>query len=268
MYKVTVGGCRIPVTRNIADNIVEIKKAIDWAADNQVEIMCTPECALSGYMWAPENNSDPRIKEIENGIVELAVYSKDKNVDLVLGTACYNETDKWANTQKFIVNGDIVETTYKRAIFGEELKLYAPGTSTKVFEYNGFKTAGLICNDYWSNPIIFADASGEILRDLEAKGCNLIFLSVNVPKFTGPENIFYRWHDACVSMHSCYGFWNTVVCDNSHTIEGHEYDGDEYPCPSGICRHNAVWERATKPVDYFKTTIRYKPDGIAGPSYY
>ena len=63
----TFAGCQIPVTRDIEKNIKEIKKAIDWAKDNFVEIIATPECALSGYMWKPDSVDDPRLSLVPQG---------------------------------------------------------------------------------------------------------------------------------------------------------------------------------------------------------
>ena len=50
MSKIIFGGAQIPVTDNINDNIINISKAIEWAADNQVDYLLTPEGSLSGYV--------------------------------------------------------------------------------------------------------------------------------------------------------------------------------------------------------------------------
>ena len=81
MKTLTVGGCRIPVSLDIKANLAEIKKAIDWAADNSVDIMCTPECALSGYMWQPTSQEDPKVIEISAAIDELKVSVGAVSID-------------------------------------------------------------------------------------------------------------------------------------------------------------------------------------------
>ena len=47
---IRIGGAQIPVTKNINLNVEQIKKAIDWASENKVDYLLTPEGALSGYM--------------------------------------------------------------------------------------------------------------------------------------------------------------------------------------------------------------------------
>ena len=43
------GGAQIPVTPFQQKNVKSIKKAIDWAAENNVDYLVTPEASLSGY---------------------------------------------------------------------------------------------------------------------------------------------------------------------------------------------------------------------------
>ena len=248
----TFAGCQIPVTRDIEKNIKEIKKAIDWAKENSVEIIATPECALSGYMWKPDSVDDPRLSLVISGLEEIKKYSKETGVDIVLGTAFVDDVNHWANTQKFIVSGEVIHTHYKNIVFGEELKYYNPGTTVGSIQYKQYKIAGLICNDFWSNPILWPDASGVLLRKLKDDGVDILFASVNVPKETGPEDCFFRWHVLCTEMFSMAGGWTTVVCDNPYLMEGDEYQGRTIS-QSGICNPNMQWIKSREHgTDYFK----------------
>ena len=50
MSKIRIAGAQIPINdHSIQYNVNEIKKALDWAADNDVDIIQTPEASLSGY---------------------------------------------------------------------------------------------------------------------------------------------------------------------------------------------------------------------------
>ena len=65
---IRLGGAQIPVTVDIQKNKEEILKAIDWAKDNEVDHLLTPEAALSGYMsdWKENlNELTDALKEIE-----------------------------------------------------------------------------------------------------------------------------------------------------------------------------------------------------------
>ena len=134
MKQLTVAGCRIPVGMSIDQNVVQIKRAIDWAAVNGVNIMVTPECALSGYMWAPDDRQDPRIQELAEALGAVQEYSLLKAVDLVLGTACYNAQGAWANMQAFIVDGHCVDHYEKQVLFGaEQCQMFELNKSTSPF---------------------------------------------------------------------------------------------------------------------------------------
>jgi predicted amidohydrolase len=250
MKTLTVGGCRIPVSSDIQANLTEIKKAIDWAADNSVEIMCTPECALSGYMWRPESQKDPRVIELSSAIDEIKKHSKEKKVDLVLGTAWYNLENEWTNIQAFIIDGECQEVYYKNVLFGKELIVYRPGNDITVFNYKNFKISGLICNDLWSNPMFWPGASAQLLQKLMIEQVDVVFLSANVPRDTTHNDLFYQWHETTCRMFSGTGRWNMVVCDIG-------IDDSRKLCPVGIIERNSMW--AAKGHDsepcYFKHTI-------------
>ena len=47
---VRLGGAQIPINGDdVQFNKKEILKALDWAKENEVDFILTPECALSGY---------------------------------------------------------------------------------------------------------------------------------------------------------------------------------------------------------------------------
>lgn len=245
-----VGGCQIPVTLNIQQNLIEIKKAINWAADNGVDIMSTPECSLSGYLWKPDNSDDPRILEISDAITELAEYSTNKKVDLVLGTAQYNALNQWCDTLQFIINGKIAHIHYKNVMFEHQ---YTAGTGVHVFEYKGKKIGGLICSDLWSNPLAYPDASGKLIRSLQEQKCEVVFLSANTPK--NISSMWIEWHTICVRMFGNLANWYTVVADNTYKMEGFEWEG-RTGVNCGIYSNNDTCVKAREHgTDYFKKTL-------------
>ena len=249
--QVVVGGCQIPVTLDIFQNLNEIKKAIDWAAGNNVNIMSTPECALSGYLWQPESNADPRVLHISQSITELVSYSFSKGVDLILGTACYNELDQWCDSLHFIIDGKIEHIHYKNVIFEHQ---YISGTGVRTIEYNGRQIGGLLCSDVWGNPISNPDSSASLIRSLQSQRCDVLFVSANTPK--GPQNSLFRdWHNICVRMFGYLGNWDTVVSENTYKMEGFEWDG-RTGVDCGIYSKTGEFNKAREHgTDYFKMTL-------------
>ena len=248
MKTLCVAGCRIPVGMDIAANATAIMRAIDWASENGVNIMVTPECALSGYMWAPDDRQDPRIQELAQALGALQEYSLLKAVDLVLGTACYNAQGAWSNMQAFIVAGRCVDHYEKQVLFGAEQCVYTSGHRLTVLDYKQFKIAGLICNDLWSNPILWPGESADLLQELRRQKVDIVFVSANIPPSNEQQELFYAWTDACIRMYSLTGDWNTVVSDQTTTAA---------VCPVGVVGRNSEWlvKGHDHTVDYFKFTV-------------
>jgi predicted amidohydrolase len=253
MKTLTVAGCRIPVGMSISHNVVAIMRAIDWAHDNHADIMVTPECALTGYMWAPQNRQDARIEQLALALTQLQEYSLLKGVDLVLGTACYNAEGEWGNMQAFIVDGDCVDHYEKQVLFGAERYVYAAGDRLTVLNYKEFKIAGLICNDLWSNPILWPGESALLLRELMRRQVDVVFVSANIPPSDEQHALFYTWTDTCIRMYSLTGHWNTVISDQ--TIEPGSAVGAVGPV--GVVGRNSEWLVKGHDLDtnYFKFTV-------------
>ena len=248
---ITIGGCQIPVTNDISKNLIEIKKAIDWANTEGVEILGTPECALSGYMWGPEDSNDTRVIEIKDALEDIKTYAKNKNVDLVLGTAYYNQNGNWANTQQFIIDGEIVHAHYKNAVYE---KCYEAGNGVTAIPYKGFRIAGLICNDHWADPFQWPSLTGTLLQSLKEQHTTFLFVSTNVPKQFTLGDCLWRWHNVCVEMFAMGGNWIPIVCDNPYLITGEPYEG-RTDVQSGIFARGTMVRSANSGTDYFKLTI-------------
>lgn len=236
MTKINAAGCRIPVSRDIDLNVKEIKSAIDRFSNTDVDILCTPECSLSGYLWKPYGINDPIISKVKDAIEEIREYSKKKKVDLILGTARVNDHNHWCNSQLFIVNGEIAHCHDKSILFHEETNVYSPGTEILPFIYKGVKIAGLICNDAWANPFVFHDTSNRLLSYLSKEKVDVVFISANVPTDSFPRQLFYDWHKIWLSMAAGTLKLNFIVSDSTDISSS-----GPAVCPVGVVSCNSMW---------------------------
>lgn len=250
MKTLTLGGCRIPVSLDVTENLTAIKQAIDWAHSNGVSIISTPECALSGYMWRPHNGQDPRLLQLQSAEKAVADYSLAKGVDLVLGTAGFNDQGEWANMQLFIIDGQTQRRYAKQLLCGPEIGCYAPGQELTVIDYKGFKITGLICNDLWSNPLLWPGDSAFLMQELKSQQVDVVFVSAYLPHAAQEQALFNVWNDTCIRMYSLTGCWVTVTSDR--TIDGAEGLG-----PVGIVDKQGTWQvrGSDFATDYFKHTV-------------
>ena len=71
-----IAGAQIPVTNDVSKNYEAIKKACDWAIENNVDYLFTPENALSGYI--AESFNINTCKETEEAMAKLVEYASSK----------------------------------------------------------------------------------------------------------------------------------------------------------------------------------------------
>lgn len=95
---VRFGGAQIPITQDIPTNFAKLKQAIDWAKENEVEYLVTPEGSLSGY-WYSFAESEENIATLNDYLHRLIDYSTSKRVGLCLGTL-FREDEKWGKVQR------------------------------------------------------------------------------------------------------------------------------------------------------------------------
>jgi len=253
---ITVAGCRLKITLDIDQNLIEIKKAIDWANEQSVEILSTPECALSGYLWEPESWDDPRIKKIHDGVEDLKQYSKDKNVDLILGTAAFDKEKNWINCQKFILGGKELFEYSKNQLTELDVRFYHQRNYLPpLLNYKGHMISSLVCNDYWA-PVIKHPEHGELLRFIRDSNVKILFLGAYQIKEAGPDQLYYKWSEANLQMNSFLGNFYTVCSDTTTKTDGEIYQGD--PCaPVGIVDTDGQWviRGSDQEISYFKHVV-------------
>ena len=82
-----IAGAQIPIIdKDIQYNKKEIFKALDWAKENDVDLIQTPECSLSGY----GENWEDHIDELFAALKEIEDYQKELGIALNLGTSMLN----------------------------------------------------------------------------------------------------------------------------------------------------------------------------------
>ena len=124
-----------------------ITSAIKEAAQNKVELLILPECALSGYP-----KTDPfTIKEIDFRMIERTLTDLEKlaaknELNIVVGSAEYSE-GKYYNSAILVKPGKRACTFYrKKALWGWDVDNFSSGEiGDGVFELNGFRIGVRIC---------------------------------------------------------------------------------------------------------------------------
>jgi len=208
---IRLGGAQIPVTVDIQKNKEEILKAIDWAKENEVDHLLTPEAALSGYMSDWKEN----LNELTDALKEIEEHQSKSGLCLHLGTN-YKEPDKYGDIfrnqlRHYNPDGILYGTTFKYYPMPEEGVL-AKDSKEPVVPVQLIKSdsnnpdeipmaVGLLCNDMWG----YGEGGNKAISNkaLELKRLDVMFHATNGRNY--PDNDFRKdvydsWHDVHFKM--------------------------------------------------------------------
>ncbi|MCR5105242.1 MAG: carbon-nitrogen hydrolase family protein [Eubacterium sp.] len=77
---------------NIEQNMVTIERTIEQAAEQNVELILFPECALTGYPPKDIPNSKSVGNDLcLNALKQIKNLSKEKEINIIIGAAIYDE---------------------------------------------------------------------------------------------------------------------------------------------------------------------------------
>tara|TARA_B100000427_G_scaffold233736_1_gene196776 strand:+ start:955 stop:1950 length:996 start_codon:yes stop_codon:yes gene_type:complete len=228
---IKVAGAQIPCGINIDSNKKEIFKALDWAKENEVDHILTPEGSLSGYKSGWEDNLD----HIREALKEVEEHQQKCGVALHLGTN-YSEKEYFGDSvfrneiRHYRKNGCIEGCTYKTMVLDEAASAPEPPlesalrrnkddaiTTVRLLDDdqnpNEFLieplAGGLICNDMWGYQHGVQKPVTTIMSEM---GCFQLFLHstngfADYDEGDYSWEVYDRWHDAFFRMTS----WNTMI---------------------------------------------------------
>ena len=235
---VRIAGAQIPIhAGDIQYNKKEIFKALDWAKENEVDHILTPEGALSGYV----NDWQDRIDELGEALSEIEKYQRRTGVGLHLGTM-FREPEN-----KGLVNRSQIRHYNKKG------KLDAVSNKTWVLEIEGCLgrdnkhegisgvplsenhpaiCTGMLCNDMWG----FGEELHTVRKSQEY--ClDLIMHATNGRKFLRDDpqwEIFDQWHTGFLRMTAYKTLTPILTVDSCvpWNWQGDEDTVDTYPTGS------------------------------------
>jgi predicted amidohydrolase len=226
--RLRLGGAQIPCTTNLAKNIETIKAAIDWAADNEVDYIITPEAALTGYITNFDTINGRTFEDVRAAEQELIEYVKEKQTGLILGTMWIDDDGTRRNQQRYYnLAGTLIGTVcktypvdFEAVVAPTELQfvmLHIPHTTTLV------KTLGMICNDLWGRGYNY-DC---IANRARLAGAELIIHSTNAMRGANSleDDVLNDWSNANLRFMSWATVKAIVTVDNSIKHDGTDWNG-------------------------------------------
>ena len=213
-----IAGAQLPVSTNIEFNKKEILKAIDWAKENEVKHLLTPEGSLSGYGFRWSNHLD----EIHDALEEIEEHAKGLEF-LHLGT--HLQENEWEGK----INRNEIRHYYEGSLFEITLKSYCipndasvprdPDMPLAIFPIKGnnrpASAIGMICNDMWG--CVEEHQYGMALNErLKGAGIDLILHATNGLKWPTNDKrqiAFDKYHDAFLRMTAFKSLSHIITVD-------------------------------------------------------
>jgi predicted amidohydrolase len=240
-----VAGAQIPITRDVAENVSALSRAIDFAADEGADILVTPEGSLSGYYA----EFDPT--EVAEALDDVVSRARDKHVGLALGTCfvepddgqCYNQIRFYDPDGAYLgFHSKILRCgTLEEPPHGE-IRKYA-ATPLRTFEIQGITVGGLICNDMWANPKCTPMPDEHLSQQLADMGARIVFHAVHGgSRDDSPASKTARmYHEANLLMRAAAGGIWIVTVDTCSPV------GQPCSAPSGVVSPAEEWAYRAAP---------------------
>ncbi|MEA3253519.1 MAG: carbon-nitrogen hydrolase family protein [Chloroflexota bacterium] len=137
------GVAQIALSDKIDTNMKKLSAFAKQAADFKLDILCFPECSLTGYM---QDFHDIRKGDIEMALGIIHEQAVGFNLNLLVGTP-YFDNDSLFNAA-VLLKPDNSRTVYFKNMLTEfDQKYFLKGEGTLSFEIKGIKCGVLICRD-------------------------------------------------------------------------------------------------------------------------
>ena len=253
-----VAGAQLPVIDNdVYANKKTVERAIDHAADEFADILLTPEGMLSGYDFE-KGFSFPQIEE---ALGEVTARAKRRGLGLALGVIrreadgnVYNELRFYAKNGLFIgYHSKILRCS---PVDSDEPKgelLHCSATPLSVFEFDGIKIGGLLCNDMWGTPTCTPMPDPHLAQQLSRMGAKVIFHGVNGGRDGGDmsQTVFRHYHESNLRIRAMAARAWIVVADNAFPTD------IPNSCAGGVIKPDGEWhiKMPTQGKQYFVTDI-------------
>jgi 5-aminopentanamidase len=164
---ISVGSCQmVPILGDVDASLAEVKRALSWAQEESLDVVCLPECHLTGYCRTPEEAAAHSIDLGSTLFSRLMSELRQFDPAVILGLMerCGQEL---FNSAVIVERGRVLGVYRKQHLVESA---FSPGRESPVFERNGVRYGVNICYD--AN---FPEAAAT----LAARGAEAIFYPLN-----------------------------------------------------------------------------------------
>jgi predicted amidohydrolase len=203
LYRIALANARLPANRDEAVALAE--EAIAQAGAERAGIVCFPECFVPGYHVARNAApaADPNF--LEKAWAALARAAAQAHTAVILGTERIDNGARRLTALVIDRDGTILGFQDKVQLDPSEDRLYAPGTTRRIFRTGPLTFGVVICHEGWRYP--------ETVRWAARQGAQVVFhphADEDPPGaypsgFADPANSFHEKAMLCrAAENTCY----------------------------------------------------------------
>lgn len=141
-----IGAFQFAACESLEKNLAAIQRGIAAAADQQVRLLITQECALCGYPPLEV----PSVQAIDKTLLlaahqEIAKLARSHQMYIALGTITFHDTNTYNSIRLISPDGNDWKPYHKRALWGWDQNNFHPGHETGIHDIDGIKVGVRIC---------------------------------------------------------------------------------------------------------------------------
>jgi predicted amidohydrolase len=146
-HRLRVGAFQFAGSGNIYKNLAAIKRGIQRAAQENIRLLLTQECALCGYPPV-EVATLEKIDQNEQRVAleTISTLAKEHNMFIILGLITFEEACAFNTLIVIDSKGNQIKSYHKRALWGWDTENFTPGNSDNgTFWVDGIRVGVRIC---------------------------------------------------------------------------------------------------------------------------
>jgi omega-amidase len=144
--RLKIGAFQFAACENIEKNLAAIQRGMALAAEEQVRLLLTQECALCGYppLEVPSVQVIDR-EPLSDAHYEISMLAQRHQMYIALGTVTFQEGDAYNSICLLGPDGVASKPYHKQALWGWDRQNFRPGNETGIYNIDGIKVGTRIC---------------------------------------------------------------------------------------------------------------------------
>ena len=144
--RLKVGAFQFAACRSIENNLAALRRGIEKAAQHNVRLLLTQECALCGYppLEVSSVDSIDRVS-LFKAYREISMLARKHRMYVALGMITFDERGTYNSIRIISPDGNDLRPYHKRALWGWDKNNFQPGNEGGIYDIDGIKVGVRIC---------------------------------------------------------------------------------------------------------------------------